>query len=122
MEKTPSQTRKPRRIIFEDRKVQKAFLAEFDELHKIDKKLASAFGKAVKKFADEKIVSMTVLETYYITLADLRNISEKIVDQQLEKPECNLCDGTGVLYVPNGEDDVDPEFCVCPLGQVMTTV
>lgn len=27
-----------------------------------------------------------------------------------------MCDGTGITYVPNGEDDVDAVECACPAG------
>ena len=26
---------------------------------------------------------------------------------------CKLCEGTGVMYVPSGKDDIDSEMCDC---------
>lgn len=28
-------------------------------------------------------------------------------------PDCELCEGTGIMSVPNGEDDFDEEECEC---------
>jgi hypothetical protein len=33
------------------------------------------------------------------------------------EPTCEKCDGTGIMTVPNGEDDYDHDFCTCPVGE-----
>lgn len=32
-------------------------------------------------------------------------------------PNCPHCHGTGVMYQPNGQDDVNAEVCVCVIAQ-----
>ena len=29
------------------------------------------------------------------------------------KKDCELCNGTGTYYMPDGQDDVSPEICDC---------
>ena len=45
---------------------------------------------------------------------------EKLADllyiQQKGKPDCPICEGSGTMYVPNGEDDVEGETCDCISG------
>ncbi len=33
--------------------------------------------------------------------------------------KCAVCEGTGIVNVPNGEDDFDVEACACPKGQAL---
>ena len=40
------------------------------------------------------------------------NESGVITDKQA-KEDCDICGGTGVMYVQNGPDDVDAEQCSC---------
>jgi hypothetical protein len=42
---------------------------------------------------------------------------QKLKDEQPKgKPDCPICEGTGTMYVPNGDDDVEGEECDCISG------
>jgi hypothetical protein len=39
--------------------------------------------------------------------------------QKDAKCEFGLCDGSGIISVPNGDSDFDQEFCVCAAAKEM---
>lgn len=80
---TNSQVRPPRKFVFENKEVQKAFLAKIEELYEVDLELGSAFGEAIRIAFAEKIASEEDLPTYYLTMKDLQRIASEVVDAQL---------------------------------------
>lgn len=44
-------------------------------------------------------------------------VSQTEFEDGRELPECESCQDTGSVSVPNGSDDFDQEFCNCPAGE-----
>ena len=34
----------------------------------------------------------------------------------LPKTKCELCEQSGLIFISNGTDDFDVEYCACPVG------
>lgn len=65
-------------------------------------------------YREDKAKNQNIIEQLeYHHKSDEEVLAELIAAEKIAEASCTRCHGSGIIQVPNGADDVEPEECSC---------